>query len=923
MPIRILLKKTGIRNRIIIAAILPVLMMSILLGNYYIQNWDEDASKRINENGSRYSVDLSKLSEFALFTNNKVFLDVVSRSLFSDPDVYSVRIMDKDKKDIISRIAPNYLNQPHDHVGKIASDDMVFIAMVYPGQLTTIEGDEFYEAKSNISTDQTDLLGWIEITMTDAHQLELKNKMVGKMVLIILTVLAASFTLAFSISSRITRPIFNMKELVTRVASDGIGPYYHASRYPDELGELENTFYEMATAVHNSKYELQKRVDVATARNQETISRLEKSNAELIKARELMFQANEAKSDFMAKMSHEIRTPLHSIIGYINLIKKTHTDPNQTEYLRVVDGASHHLLMLINDILDISSIDSRGVELEHDNFNLRECLEDVVLLLAPGAHKKGIEFIFLFDSDVPVYVIGDQYCLKQVLINLLGNAIKFTDEGEVVLHVFSNRSDIDSTVVSMSITDTGIGINPDQVDLIQTPFYQVDSTRNRDYEGTGLGLAIVKKLLSVMSGELSINSSLGKGSTFHFSITFDKQANHSEMDDEYANSLWNFKILCFEPHSLAMRALRNQILKWTTQVFTASTIERVGELLDAAEQGGSPFDLLILAANQQIMLTPKIRSELQSFIENRQIALLVMDGEIERNNCDYLDLTPNCVCVNKPAGHDFLHNMIVSLLTGVKALTNQRVIELEDNNLPVEPENESQTIPKILLAEDNNFNRVYVATLLRENNISVTEAVNGNNALVLAADESFDLILMDIHLPEIDGISVAKRIKTDATRNKHTPVLALTADLYISDTPDYKEAGFSGHIVKPIDEAEFWHMVGGYLNRSGEALRSGDIFDKLDKVKQTLFPQLIKELPEHSQKIRQAYDEKDHYSLVEHLHQLKGVSGYFKLSTLQIIVAAAEGYVRDNHPLFDWDEVAPLLEKVHEQIRLIIECKTC
>ena len=916
MPIETLLKRTGIRSLVFVAAILPVILMSILLGNYYIMNWKDDAYRRIHENGARYSVDLSKLSEFALFTSNIEFLDILSRSLFSDPDVYSVRIMDKDKKDIIYHVSPHYAGSQKKNILTDINSDMVFISLVHPGQLTTIEDNEFYETNNPDHLKQSDDLGWIEVTMTDTHQLVLKDKIVIKTLLIILAVLGATFTLAFSISSKITRPILGMKENVAKLASGDILPQ-HKPTYPDELGELENAFHEMAVAVQNSKFELQKRVDIATARNQETIAHLEKTNAELLKARELLFQANAAKSEFMAKMSHEMRTPLHSITGYINLIKKTDNIAKQSEYLRVIEGASHHLLLLINDILDISSIDSKGMELSHENFNLRECIEDVILLLAPGAHEKGIDFIFLSDSDVPVHVIGDQYCLKQILINLLGNAIKFTDTGEVVLHVSLDNNNIDTSEISMSITDTGIGIDANQVDLIQTPFYQVDNSRKRGYEGTGLGLAIVKKLLDMMGSKLIINSTPNKGSTFCFTITLARQQIQSELVDDYTNCFRNVKILCFESHPLILRSLRNQVLNWTTQVYTATTIEKICELLEAAEQAGEPFDLLIMGIKRCLINLSEYSRQLRHQVEKRSIAVLFMISDTTRNTCDNFTWIKNCACISKPAGQDFLRDTISSLLKGTTVDHTPVTTEEQQHKLTATTSNDSRMKIRVLLAEDNNFNRLYVANLLRDKDFIVKEAANGVEALELTENESFDLIFMDIHLPEIDGITVTKRIKADAPLNRTTPILALTADVYIRNTPEYRKAGFAELIVKPIDEAEFWQQVGKHVNRPDKTSPTLAPLENLDRIKQALLPQLIKELPEHALRIQAAFDDRSQEKLADQLHELKGVAGYFKLVALKDTVADAEAYVRDNTSC-DWNELAPSIKKVQEHINLIL-----
>lgn len=919
MAIRAFLRKTGIRSRVFIAAILPVILMSILLGNYYIMNWKDEVYKRIDENGARYSVDMSKLCEFALFTHNIDFLEILSRSLFSDPDVYSVRILDADKKDIIYHVSPLYTSSRDGMDPPSTNKDLVFMAMVHPGQLTTIEGDEFYKTERFDTADQADLLGWIEVTMTDAHEKVLKEKIIVKMLMIIIAVLIATFTLAYSISARITRPILGMKENVAKLASGDILPPLTATS-SDELGELEAAFHEMAVTVQNSKFELQKRVDIATARNLETISHLEKTNAELLKARELMFEANAAKSEFMAKMSHEIRTPLHSIIGYINLIKKTNDSARQSEYIRVIEGASQHLLLLINDILDLSSLDSRGMELAHDEFNLRECIEDVVLLLSPGAHEKGLDFIFLFDSDVPVYVVGDQYCLKQILINLLGNAVKFTREGEVVLHVSLDSNDIDSSVISMRICDTGIGIASDQIDLIQTPFYQIDNSRKRDHQGTGLGLAIVNKLLGILESKLTIESTPNTGSVFSFNIRLEKQQEKSGLTHVYANCFDDLKVLCYDSHPLMLRALRNQVLEWTTNVYAAPTIDKVIELTESADIDDRPFNLIIIGINQRKLGIEELDSRLGGHIKKLEhTALLFMVNETTPDICDDFGWLSKCACISKPVSQEFLRETIASLVDRPVNDEDKTMQAAENSHSPSTPlVTNDQDKPCILLAEDNNFNRLYVSTLLRENNFIVREATNGVEALHLARQQPFDLILMDIHLPEIDGITVAGRIGREAPSNQNTPILALTADIYIRNMPEYRRTGFAGLITKPIDEQEFWQQIRSHIKLVDDNTAAADSLTGLDKMKKTLLPQLLKELPEHAIRIKSAFDARSRERLSASLHELKGVAGYFKLATLKNTAAIVEAYINTDSPC-NWDDLAPLIARLDEQIQLLID----
>lgn len=910
MKINIIKNKIGIRGRIFIAATIPAILISILLGCYYIINWTSDANNRINVNGSRYSLDLAKLSEFALFTDNVDFLVKLSQSIFSDPDVFSVRILNKDKEDVVNNISPNYK-------GIVAAEDidsnMTFMAVVRGGQLMTIEHDEYFD--SPVTDGFSDILGWIEVIMTDHHILGLKRDKIIHIMMIMIVVIAASLLLAYYIASRITKPILNIKDNVEKIAS-GKTVIKDKSGDKDELGDLENAFFDMAIVVNNSRFELQKQVDIATARNRDTITSLEKSNAELRRARESMQRANEAKSEFLARMSHEIRTPLHSIIGFLNLIKRTDLNSKQSEFVRVIDHASGHLLQLINDILDISSLDANAVDIAKESLNIRDCLEDAVLFMSPAAHNKGLELIFLIDSDVPLHLLGDCYHLKQVIINLVSNAIKFTNKGEVVISASLLSNDLDSATILISVSDSGEGIAPEKLDMIQMPFYQADNSKSRGYEGAGLGLAIVKTILKLMGASLSIKSTPELGSEFSFSLTLNKEDNDAV--GEYHNSFSGKKILCCDSHRLALRSLRNQLLTWSHKIYTAPSLERAEELLrSVAETGDQPFDLFIAGVDKATADSGQFRDKLLSLAERYPAPLLLLIGDEGRHVCTSLSSFADCVCITKPVAHNYLHATINGIFS------NKQLYPVNSDNLtrPEQPSPDSfHATSRVLLAEDNDFNRLYVSSLLCDRGMAVTEARTGTEALKLALDEHFDLILMDIHLPEMDGLIVSRKIQAESELNNSTPILALTADVYIQGQTDLKAAGIADVIIKPINEQIFWNTLAKWLNYRHEEDPLNIKKSPADEIKQNLLPRLIEELPGHSSRIHAAFVCGDRDGLAEHLHQLKGVAGYFQLSALSDAAAQADLYVRNAEAII-LDEVRPLIERIDEKIQAILSRK--
>ena len=907
----------GLRGRIFSAGVLPALLISALLGYYYIASWNTNANERLQINGARYSEDLAKLGEFPLFTHDVDFLSALAGSLFSDNDVYSVSIMDNKKAIIIHETSPLYVEEVPDNS---LDDEMIFLAAVHGGQLSIIKEDEFFNGGD--SATYPDLFGWVQVVMTEAYINESRYEMLTNTLLILSAVIVTAFLLALFLAGHITRPLIHLKDNVNKMASgDMPEKAIRKNSGSNELDALENSFHDMATAVKNSQFELQKKIDIAIASHLNTITHLEKNNVELIKARETMQLAVEEKSEFLARMSHEIRTPIHSIMGFVKLISRTSLNDKQSEYVRIVDQASEHLLQLINDVLKISSMQTNSIKLENENINIRECIEDVALLMSPAAHKKGLELVFLFDSDVPVDLIGDQYHLKQIIINLVGNAIKFTARGDVVISVSLLNEGIDSAKLSINVSDTGIGIAPDQICNIQNPFFQADTSKRREQEGVGLGLAIVKTLTGMMGGSLSVNSDPGKGSKFYCVLELEKQKGAAST--EHHGDLQDKKILCFDAHPVALRSVRNQVLAWTGKVYTAATLDRVEELLRGAEDNDQPFDLLIAGVNKKQSDSEVFKHKLRSIKNTFSGKLLILIGDEGNHRCMSLSKDDDCVCITKPVSHLYLYKKIESIFDQHKVMPQNDRVAVDD--ISGETHHEKSLGIKILLAEDNDFNRLYVSSLMTDRGFEVIEAVTGLEALHLAKQEKFDLIIMDIHLPEMDGIEVSSKIKNDVTPNSETMIIALTADVYINENAKLNAVGISGVINKPVNEVEFNRSLNKYLaakltdsDEKEPAQPSNDIpLGNLDNIKKRLLPRLVDELPDHNKRIYAAFISGDRAGLAEHLHQLKGVAGYFQLSGLSTVASQADEYVRSDEQL-KLDELRPFIQRIDEKIQAIL-----
>jgi len=899
------LTKLSIQQRIFIASILPAIILGIMMSTYYIANWINENNEALQIKGARYSTDLSKLSEFSIFSENIQFLNMLSKSLFNDPDVYSVRILDKDKNPLVSNVSPRYKSVSYKN-----SDELIFMVIVGGSQLTTIFSDDFENQIAINDTPHADYLGWTEVKMTKLDILKKQGQLIGKLFLIIAIVIFSTLILSYVVSKMITKPIVNMKRSIDNLA-DGI-TIDNKNNYPEnELGDLEKAFHDMAVTVNLSKYELQKRIDIATARSQETIIKLKNKNRELNIIKEEVTNANNAKTLFLAKMSHEIRTPLQSIIGYFNLINELTVSAKQKEYLSVIDSASQHLLLLIDNLLEISNIENNPHVMPLIDFNLRNSIEDVIQILGPLANNKNIEMIMLVESEIEINVLSVEYYLKQILINLIGNAIKFTKpEGEVVIRLILKENNPDSVRTLISIADTGIGIDPKKIQEIQQPFYQASNDHTVSFGGIGLGLSIVNKLLESLRGTLTIQSSPGIGSIFTVDLVLNKQSNTAMIvTDDCFNGL---KVLCYDHNTLSLKALKNQLLYASEKVFAVRNVSTIYNTISKHEENNA-FNLIIFSIDKKLQRSKLFVRLLEKILLNTNCQILIASSCQDSIESDIITRFPGrIITISKPVTHNYLRNTI-------KSHMSELLIRDSISN-PTEPNkcsssdrsvDSNNAAFRVLLAEDNDFNRHYIGTLLRERGFIVSEASTGPAALDAALKYTFDLILMDIHLPISDGIAVTNQIRSQSGPVSMTPIIALTADVYIQEKPEFKQSTFNAIVTKPIIEAKLWAVCNDLLHIGNMGPGSN-----LDPIKRNLLPKLIKELPAHEKRIKKSFNAADYTQLSLDLHQLKGICDYLHLDILTTSTSNAERYIRETKVLSD-NTIESLVKKVLKDINEI------
>ncbi|CAH7109922.1 sensor histidine kinase BarA [Vibrio chagasii] len=768
----------GLRARVITLTLAPTLIIGLLLSAFFSFNRYQDLEGQVVNTGTSIIEPLAIASESGMQLESRESVrQLISyahrknsklvRSIAVFDDRHELFVTSNFHPDFESLTYPK--NKPIPH---LSSSDLLDNTLILR---TPIIAEGQYINSANGQSQANQAIGYIAIEL-DLSSLRLQQyQEVFSAFLVLILGLGLSGVFAFRLMHDVTQPITHMKNMVDRIRRGHLDVRIEGKMH-GELDSLKNGINAMAVSLSEYHVEMQHSIDQATSDLRETLEQLEIQNVELDIAKKRAQEAARVKSEFLANMSHELRTPLNGVIGFTRQMLKTHLSNSQTDYLQTIERSANNLLSIINDILDFSKLEAGKLALENIPFEFQASLEEVVNLQATNAHEKGLELTLKIDPKVPAGVVGDPLRIQQILTNLVGNSIKFTERGNIDISVELRSQSEDNIELQFMVRDTGIGISERQQAQLFQAFSQADASISRRYGGTGLGLVITQKLVSQMGGEISLTSRLHQGSTFWFTLRL------STTDMPMTELI---ETQCLQDKQLLLIEPNMQAASITQQILTQEGLVVTYRSVMPDESTSYDYVLLNLAANQDYQFDTVSGWAIGA----KKIAQNVIIG------------TPS---TELALGEQLMKEVDVQCIT--KPLSRKKLLQtLVSNQAPtliapaIETHSEEKLPLTVMAVDDNPANLKLITALLKERVETVISCTSGQQAIDKATETQFDIIFMDIQMPQMDGVTACQNIKKLAN-NANTPVIAVTAHAMTGERDRLLEAGMDDYLTKPIEE---------------------------------------------------------------------------------------------------------------------------
>ena len=857
------MNRLGIKYQILMITLIPVFLIDLFFTYKHIDSSIREANELLQSKGKIIARQIAGASEFNLFTGNDSQIQYLLDQSSGSNDIVLASVYDRQGNLIAESVARDYT--PEDVTEYFYHREVIMSQSV---EHSDVFAPDFADDR------QTSTLGWVHLYISRYQLEQTAREIITDSIIFFVSILIMAIILTIVISRRITRPIFGLMEHLKNVETGQLGQIIDPVE-ENEIGAVQKGFNRMTQSLLTNRRHLNQRIQQATQQLNEAITDLESKNRELGFARDEAQSANRSKSEFLANMSHEIRTPINGIKGFISLLSQSDLEPAQQRYVDIILKSTSDLTNIVNEILDFSKMESGKMHIVVDDFDLYEVIEQTRDLLFINVLTKNIDLNLIIYSDTPRLLVGDKLRLKQILLNLIGNAIKFTDQGRVVIKVSLEDRREDEVDIEIIVEDSGIGISEEDQQYLFQAFSQVESSDSRRFSGTGLGLVISKNLATLMGGDITMHSQPGLGSKFVLRLPF--RLARPDSDDQ-AEPSEQLRALVFAADNTCLMETRTLLDRAgaSTECNLVDNSQGTEPVVECIQRNLAYIDLLVF--------------DLRHFDLDLE---RIIDADMARaSRVILMDYDRGPEPESTLPGVEF-----VSIINTSQTLADLLSRKPKQDADP-KREQADQALPKkrVLLVDDNLVNLKLASELIRLWGHQVCEADNGSSALELYLQQEFDLIILDIQMPDIDGASLLQMMR-EHKPDDATPVAALTANVLNDEAERLLELGFDYFLSKPIDEDKFRSLLDGELQRretspqeeiekefadsSVDYAKSLSLSADNESLLRQIFEIIERDIPDQQHQLDNALQHQDQDKLAAIAHKLHGVTCYASLPRLR------------------------------------------